>query len=259
MSAAALGLALLLAGAAPASPAAAPAAGPLAAAPDTGALGGLPLVEVPARGGAPRAVAVLVTGDGDWADLVQTVAGTLADSGVAVVGVKARAYLTGGARTPDGTAADLARVARTYALRWGGARGGALPVALVGYSRGADLLPVVAQRLPDDVRGRVAAVAMFGLAPAANFTFHWADLVRDTRRADDVPLAPELPRLRAALPRARLVCVYGSDERDSPCQAADPAVLTRVGTRGAHHFDGDYPALARLVLAGLPARGRPGD
>ena len=226
------------------------------AARDTGGLAGLPLVEVPARGGPPRALAVLVTGDGDWGALARQVAQTLADSGVGVVAVKARAYLSAAPRTPDGVAGDLSRVARTYALRWDPPAAGRspVPVALVGYSRGADMLPLVAPRLAPDVRARVASVTMLGLATSANLTFHWTDLVRDAARPSDVPVAPELPRLRAALPRARLVCVYGEDEKDSGCRGADPALLVRVPTGGGHHFDRDYPALADVVLAGLRPR-----
>ena len=240
-------LAACLAGA----PAPTPAQRPAPAPADTGRLGGLSLVEVrPTRPGLPRAVAVLLTGDGNWADLVRQVAGTLADSGVAVVGFRMRAYLTGAHRTPDDAAADVARVARTYLARWGAPR-----VALVGYSRGADLLPFVASRLPDDLRPRVAAVAMFGLARAASFEFHWSDLVRDDARASDLPVAPELPRMRAALPAARLVCVYGAEEADTGCRDASPALLTRVARPGAHHFDGDYALLGRVVLDAVAGRG----
>lgn len=244
-SVASLALALGTTLAAHAGPARAPVTPP-----DTGALDGLSLVEVrPARRGPPRAVAVLLTGDGNWADLVRTVAGTLADSGVAVVGLRMRAYLSDGHRTPDGTAADVARVARTYLARWGASR-----LALVGYSRGADALPFVAARLPADLRPRVAAVAMLGLAHRAAFQFHWTDLVEDRARASDLAVSPELPRMRAALPGARLVCVYGSGESDSACRDADRSLVTRIERPGDHHFDGDYALLGRVVVDAIAGR-----
>lgn len=221
---------------------------------DTGALGRLPLVEVrPARPVPGGALAIVVTGDGDWAELVRGVARTLADSGVGVVGLKARAYLTRGARTPDQVAADVARVARTYLASWDARR-----VALVGYSRGADMLPFIVTRLPADVRSRVDAVAMLGLATRASFTFHWVDLVSDRARASDLLVGPELARAAAALPGARLVCVYGTSETDSACRDASPAVVTQVARTGAHHFDGDFPGLARVVLDALRRPGAAG-
>lgn len=217
------------------------------AAADTGRLQMLPLVEVPARApGAPRAVAVFLSGDGNWASLDRGVASTLADSGIGVVGVESRRYLSSAPRTPASAAEDVARIARTYLARWGGAR-----VAIVGYSRGADLAPFVAANLPADVRDRVAVVAMLGPSPRASFTFHWSDLVTDRARGGDLAVLPELERLRGM----RLVCVYGDDEKESACRDADPTLVKRVVRTGGHHFDGDDAALARVVLDALgPSR-----
>jgi type IV secretory pathway VirJ component len=207
------------------------------------AVRGLPLVEVPAaRPG--ETLAIVISGDGGWAPLVREVARSLSDAGVGVVGLDARAYLTGAARTPESSAADVARIARAYGARWHATR-----LVLVGYSRGADMLPFVATRLPEDVRGRVALLAMFGLATRSSFEFHWVDMVRDTRRASDLPVPPELTRLRGT----PMLCVYGTDETDSACRDADASLLTRVARDGAHHFDKDYAGLARLVLDALVA------
>ena len=216
---------------------------------DTGLRRDLPLVEVPASRApatpGPRTLAVLITGDGDWAALDQAVARTLADGGVPVVGLKARAYLTHQPRTPDEMAADVAQIARTYLARWGAER-----IAFVGYSRGADLLPFVATRLPPDLRKRVAIVAMFGLSTRASFVFHWSDVVHDVARPTDVLTVPELQRLRGM----RLLCVYGVEETDSGCRDADAALMTRVAREGKHHFDGDFAGLGRLVLDAIAGR-----
>jgi type IV secretory pathway VirJ component len=85
---------------------------------------------------------------------------------------------------------------------------------------------------------------MFGLASSASFEFHWMDVVRDTKRPTDLPVAPELAQLRGT----RMLCVYGTDETDSGCRGADPTLITQVARSGAHHFDGDFEGLARLVL-----------
>ena len=212
----------------------------------------LPLVELPptvgaggARTAAESTLVVLMTGDGDWADIEKGLAEALAGAGAAVVGLKARSYLQARPRTPDVLARDVERVLRHYLPLWGRDR-----VVLLGYSRGADFVPFVANRLPPDLRARVALLGMFGLATSASFEFHWTDLVKDTRRPSDLPVAPELARLRGT----PALCVYGSDEKDSGCRAADPSLLQRVERGGAHHFDKDYAGLAALVLRALSAR-----
>ena len=207
----------------------------------------LPLVEVPPRAASTRRPAdgtlvLLVTGDGEWAALDQGVARVLVDSGAAVVALKARSYLLGGARTPDAMARDAERVLRRYLATWGRDR-----IALVGYSRGADLLPFVAARLPDDLRARVSVLAMLGLSTTASFRFHWSDLVTDRARESDFPVAPALERLRGL----RMLCVFGAEERDSGCRGASPSLVTRVERPGGHHFDGDFAALGALVARAI--------
>ena len=62
---------------------------------------------------------------------------------------------------------------------------------------------------------------------------------------------PELARLDLA----RVQCIYGEDEEGNACTdpALAPAELIR--TSGGHHFDGDYEALARMILRSAERRG----
>ena len=211
----------------------------------------LPLVPLPPRtplhaaATADSTLVVLLTGDGDWAEIDTGIADTLRAAGMAVVGLKSRSYLQGHDRTPDGMARDVERVVRYYGPLWQRPR-----VVLLGYSRGADLAPFVATRLASDVRSRVGLVAMLGLAQAANFHFYWSDIVSDHRRPTDLPVAPELARLRGT----PMLCVYGADETDSGCRDADPTLVQRVERAGGHHFDKDYAALGALVARAATAR-----
>ena len=204
---------------------------------------GLPLVEVPARGAATGTLAIFLSGDGGWAEIDRGIADGLAARGVGVVGLDARAYLME-RKSPEQAAADVAGIARDYAARWGARR-----LVLLGYSRGATVVPFVATRLPADVRARVALIAMLGLETTANFQFHWVDMARDVRRPDDLPVLPEIERLRGA----RMLCVYGTGEKDSACRIADASLVTRVARPGNHHFDGNWAAIAAAIAGALPA------
>jgi type IV secretory pathway VirJ component len=204
-------------------------------------LAGLPVVEVPAAARGGGTLAIILTGDGDWAPIDRAIAADLAEHGVAVVGLNMRAYLSR-RRTPDGTAADVARIARHYMDAWQRSR-----VVLVGYSRGADTAPFVANRLPADLRQRLSLVALLGPSTYANFEFHWADLFGSVRRPDDLPTPPELSRLKGT----PVVCIYGTGEKDSLCRTADPRAVTLVPRGGEHHFDGDFRALGDIILGAM--------
>lgn len=220
---------------------------------DAPALRGLPLVELPAAQPGPF-LAVIFSGDGGWRDLDKTIGEQLAAAGVAVVGVDSLRYFWR-PKTPERVAADLAEILRAYGARWTRPQ-----AALIGYSFGAGVLPFALNRLPEAERARVVQLTLLGLEPRAPFAFHVAGWLEQVGMAADPyrdapPVLPELLRIDPRL----VQCVEGEDEPDSLCRAPELAGVERITTRGGHHFDGDYAALGRRILAGLERRaGAPG-
>ena len=198
----------------------------------------LPLHVVATKTPPPIALAVVLTGDGGWAGIDRRIAEVLAAHDVGVVGLDSRSYLMHG-KTPHEAAADIARVIRHYTAQWSPSH-----VAIVGYSRGADMAPFIVNRLPAALRQHISLVALLGPAERADFQFHWADLLTETSKPTDPPILPELERMRGT----PVLCVYGQDEKESLCRLADTSAV-RVDKRpGRHHFDGDYDAIANEIL-----------
>lgn len=201
----------------------------------------LPITEVAADSG--NTLALLLSGDGGWAGGDKAVAATLARSGVAVVGLDMRKYLRGARRTPASMARDAADILDRYAAAWHRDR-----LAIVGYSRGANVAPFVVSRLPDAVRRRLALVALIGFADRASFEFHWEDLLHDLPRSTDLPTRPEVERIRGT----RILCAYGEDEKHSLCPSLDPTLARVVRHAGGHVLDGaSGAAVATLVVNAL--------
>lgn len=217
----------------------APAAAPLPAIDD------LPLVEVPAKQPAGDLLAVIVSGDGGWAGIDKDVANDLADKGVPVVGLNSLQYFWG-ARTPEGAAVDLQRIARHYLAAWGRQE-----LLLVGYSLGADVLPFMASRLPPDLLGRVRLIVLLGPSRMTSFEFHLTDWLGGSGGGDR-PVLPEVAKLRGR----PLLCLYGQEEKDSLCTEIG-GLGKAVALQGSHHFGGDYAALAdRILREAQPAAAR---
>jgi type IV secretory pathway VirJ component len=202
------------------------------------ALPDLPLIEL--RPPHPsRRLAVVITGDGGWASIDRQIGETLAAGGIPVVGLNSLSYFWK-ARTPDQAGADLTRLLRHYIPAWNTSR-----LILVGYSRGADVLPFMVTRLPADLRNRIDVVALLGLSPVAGFEFHFADLLGG--KPSGLPTVPEIRRLRGL----RILCVYGTDETDSACPALPAGLASLVAVPGGHHFAGAYRDVARRILEDL--------
>ena len=147
-------------------------------------------------------------------------------------------------QTADAAAQAIARVITHY--------GNADPQArfvLIGYSFGASLVPVVANRLPDAARERVDGGVLISPDDEAVFEIHVGDWFGSTHHDDALPIGPELAASKIAL-----VCVHGADESDSFCLKPQPQNVRVVQLPGGHHYDGNYRALGDLIVKNLPAR-----
>lgn len=199
----------------------------------------LPLVEVPASNGTSDTLVVFISGDGGWAKLDKSMAAVFAAQGMPVVGLNSLQYFWT-KRTPESASADLLTIIDTYLGRWKKSR-----VLLVGYSRGADVLPAMVSRLPAETGAKVRLVALLAPSPKVEFEFHVTDWMRDSGRGIDV--LPDLQRLTQ-----KSLCVWGADDRESLCRGLSLPHVAVVTLPGAHHFEGDYAQLARIVLEALP-------
>lgn len=205
-------------------------------APNAPAVRDLPLVELRPRESSHQ-LAVIISGDGGWASLDRQIGETLAGEGIPVVGLNSLQYFWK-ARTPEQASSDLARILRHYLQAWG-----ASDALLVGYSRGADVLPFMVTRLPQELRGRIRAIVLLAPGPTAGFEWHLVDLL-GRKSAGGRQTVPEIGRLRGM----RVLCFYGADETDSACPALPAGVATSIELPGGHHFGRAYREVARRIL-----------
>ncbi|MBS0379794.1 MAG: virulence factor family protein [Proteobacteria bacterium] len=199
-------------------------------------IGDLPVEEVPATGSSPE-FALIMTGDGGWAGLDQELAARLAAQGVPTVGLNSLKYFWR-QKTPEEAARDVTRVLRHYFTAWNKER-----VLLIGYSFGADVLPFVVNRLPPELRAKVASVSLLGIDSSASFEISISDWVGSDGGGS--PTRPEVARI-TALP---VLCLYGEGEKDSICPGLSEPAIRREQVGTGHHFGGEYATLADRILA----------
>ncbi len=200
-------------------------------------LSDLPLAVLPARS-AHDTMAIVLSGDGGWRDLDREIAEFLAEKGVPTVGVDSLRYFWS-EKSPDTIAADLSRIIDHFADAWQ-----VHSVVLIGYSFGADVLPATFNRLSQDHQARITTVSLLGLGETAAFEFD----VSGWFGGGGDPSHPTLPEVRR-MPAGVVQCIYGEDDDDSVCPQLEGSGAEVVKMAGGHHFDDDYEALARKIMA----------
>lgn len=213
---------------------------------DGGGAQDMPVEEVPARDA--DTLVVFYSGDGGWRDIDKRISDYLSRNGVAVIGIDSLRYFWR-RKSPVQIGADLDRLIARYKQRWHARR-----VALVGYSMGAGVLPFAWSNLPAGTRETVKLIALLSLDPKASFEISASGYL-GLDSESDVGIEPAV----LTMPLDRVMCFYGSEERDpaqSGCLGAAMTGATLVERPGGHHFDGDYEPIARMILARLKAAPR---
>ena len=189
----------------------------------------------------PQRLAVVLTGDGGMGALNRNLAAALTERGVGVVTIDSRRYFWA-KRDPGDVALDLRRIIHHYRAAWPVER-----VALVGYSFGADALPLVYNRLPASTKRIVAVVSLLSIAPVTDMRIE----LSDDDYPNETPLLPEAARIDAP----SVQCIYGKEDKMAamacPALASARPDFSIVPESGGHGFDGDTEKLADIIIAPL--------
>ncbi len=201
---------------------------------------GIPLIELPANRVTAKhhRFAIMLTGDGGWRRIDVRVTNRFRAEGIPVVGFITPDYYRT-TRSADESACALERTIRFYKALWKCDR-----VLVIGYSRGADILPFMLSRLPAEVRGSIDVVALLGLEPTIDFRYHPSWIPFYHPKEPQFAVLPEMEKLRDY----RILCFYGEKEKDSLCHALDPQMATIIREHGSHHFAGNYSGIAEAIL-----------
>lgn len=198
----------------------------------------LPLVEVPGRLPANDSLAVILSGDGGWASIDRQIGTSLAQKGIAVVGLNTLQYFWT-RRNPEEAAHDLEKILRYYFASWKKSN-----AILIGYSLGADVLPFMADRLAPDILKKIKLVALLGPDTSVNFEFHLTDWLPKVSRKGQFPVLPEVRKLT----NERVLCFYGNEEQNSVCKLLKQDSVERIELKGGHHFGQNYQPIVAKIL-----------
>lgn len=203
----------------------------------------LPVIEVPVdekavNTDAADTMAIIITGDGGWAEIDKNIAKILAEKGIPTVALDSLSYFWK-ARTVEETTQDVETVIAQYLEKWNKKK-----VILVGYSFGADVLPFIANKLSTKTQKQVALVALLGMGKTAAFEFRLSSWMDADKSSDRLPLLPEVEKMKWA----HAICVYGVDDEAANCVPTEALGVKIIRMTGDHHFDEKYEELVGHII-----------
>jgi type IV secretory pathway VirJ component len=201
-------------------------------------LSDLPLVEVPAVGGNTNLMGIIITGDGGWGVTDRGIAKGLAAKGIPVVGLDSLHYFWK-QKTAEQTAADFNRILNHYNVLWKRNE-----VVVIGYSFGADVLPFILNRIPEESLQKIKVITFLGLSSTADFQFHLTDWIATRKRSTSQMVRPEVEKLHGK----KMLCFYGTEDDDALCGKLDPGLAKAVPIQGGHRFGKGYQPIVDAIV-----------
>lgn len=181
--------------------------------------------------------AFLISGDGGWYKFEQAIADTLAGYGIPTIGLDIKKYFRE-KRTPESMTADVINILKRYDPVFQKER-----ILFIGYSLGAEILPFIISRLPDNFKQRIAMYVLLSPAATTDFSIHIADLMGIQSRYDTYRVVDEIKKNTGI----QALCIFGSEERTTV-----PTTLKTIGIHvavipGDHHYGHDAPLIVKTM------------
>ncbi len=199
----------------------------------------LPVVPLTPKTWKTDFIVVLVSGDGGWANLDRRMSDYLLVRGTSVVGLNARKYFWH-KKSPGEAANALECIMNYYAKAWNKEK-----FVLIGYSRGASVVPFMVNRIRSELRDKIILIALLGPEQDEDFEIHLLDYININTSKNALPVLPEVEKLKDK----KILCFCGDKEKDSLCNLVDTSKIKVIRFKGGHHFGGDYESITSLILS----------
>lgn len=206
--------------------------------PDLTDIGGIPYHLINAKNDSIKGIMFFISGDGGFTSFDQSICDEFAKKGYPVIGLDALKYFWG-KKEASNVVADVQKLLMYYKDYWHKSE-----FIFVGYSFGADAMPVIVNRLNQEIKIHTRIVGLLSPTTSADLEIHVGDMLSIRAKPGQYDLAVELNNLTFA----RTVCLYGDDEKQEIRSKITNPKIEFVTVKGGHHFSSDFKKLTELIL-----------
>lgn len=177
---------------------------------------------------------ILLTGNGGWQNLVQSITHYLNKKNLSVLAINTKKYLWS-EKDPAQIGCDLETLIDRYNNKWGKKK-----VVIIGFSMGAEVLPFAVNCMEDKYMNELTDLILIGPWQKATFKVRLMDYFFEVNKGTE--LYPELLKIKTK--KAYIIC---DDKQLSICRKDLEGVIDYDLLRGGHHFGGNYNTLSELI------------
>jgi len=200
------------------------------------AAGNLPIKEW-AASSHDKPLLFYISGDGGFNKFSNDLCESLNEKGFDVVALDSKSYFYN-KKTPEQTAQDIAGFL-TNILNGRESN----QVVFIGYSFGADVLPFVLNRLPENIHDKVVVSFIMASSGSTDFEIHWLDMLGGNKKRN-MDVVTEINKLLDE----KIVIITASDDNNLDIKSISLKNYTRVVLPGGHHFDGDTDEIVQKII-----------
>src|SRR5664280_683255 len=180
---------------------------------------------------------LLISGDGGWYGFEQSIADNFANQGIPTIGLDSRKYFWN-RRTPEETASDIAKALNFYGKEWGRNK-----FILIGYSLGAELVPFIVNRLPDEIRTKIESVVLLSPATNTDFEIHISNMIGIGNRQNTYYTIDEITKLQGIT----TLIIFGEGEKTQIPELLKGTSIIIREIPGDHHYKFNLPLIMQTM------------
>ena len=179
-------------------------------------------------------IIIFFSGDGGWLGFENNISEKMGAYGIPTIGIDTKKYFWA-RKTPEKCASDMAEILDFYSKEWGKTQ-----FIIMGYSQGAEVIPFIISRLPEQLKNKVSAAVMLSPETYTDFEIHITNMLGLGSRQNTYNVIEEIRKLQ----KINILSIYGDGER-TPMPDLLKAASTKVAfIPGDHH----YHANAALIV-----------
>jgi type IV secretory pathway VirJ component len=182
-------------------------------------------------------IALIISGDGGWYWFEQAIANHLATLGIPTIGLDSKKYFWK-RRTPEETAGDMAKAMNYYGNKWGIDK-----YIIIGYSLGAEIVPFIINRFPEEIKSKISSSVLLSPATTTDFEIHISNMLGMGNRNNTYNVIDEIIRMHST----SSLIILGEEEKSKV-----PALLTGTSIKirtlpGDHHYKLNLPLIIQTM------------